>query len=180
VREHDREVDRNGLRRDSEGYTLSGGVAIDMGPILQGEVSGGYVRRELDDASLDAAEGATLNARLTWSPTRLTTIEGTASTSVDETTIVGSSAAIGHSVGIDLSHSLSYNLTARAGASYGHTDYSGLDLHEDRASAQASLEYLLNPNVVLRTGYVYSWYESSQPDSAYDAHTVKVDVKLRR
>lgn len=180
VREHDREVDRNGLRRDSEGYALSGGVVVNASPIISGEISGGYVRRKLDDPSLDVAEGATFDAKLTWSPTRLTTIEATASTSVEETTLVGASEAIDRAVGLDLTHSLGYNLTAKASASYSHTDYSGIDLDEDRISAQASLEYLLNPNVVLRTGYVYRWYESSQPNSEYDAHTVKVDVKLQR
>ena len=179
-RDHGRRVDRDGLRRDSDGYAASAGVAVDLGPILRGEVSAGYQRREYDDPSLKAADGVSFDASLTWAPTRLTTITAGADTTIDETTVLGASAAVSHGVDIEVSQSLSYNLTAKAGGSYTRTDYPGTSIAEDRVQATAGLEYRANPNVVLRAGYAYQLYDSSEPDSDIDTHTVKLGVRLQR
>lgn len=180
VRDHDRKIDRDGLRRDSDGFAAAAGVAVNLGPILRGEVSAGYVRRDYHDPLLRPADGVTFDASLTWAPTRLTTITAGAETTVAETTVLGASAAVTHGVNAELSHSLSYNLTARAGGTYSHTEYPGTTISEDRVGATAALEYRANPNVVLRAGYAYQIYESTEPDSDFDTHTVKIGVKLQK
>ena len=180
IRDHDRRLDRDGLRRDSEGLAASAGVAINLGPILRGEVSAGYQRRNYDDPALKPAEGMTLDASLTWAPTRLTIITAGVDTTVDETTVLGASAAVSHGVDVEVSHSLSYNLTAKAGGSYTRTDYPGTSIAEDRVRATAALDYQANPNVVLRAGYAYQLYESTEPQSDFDTHTIKLGVRLQR
>jgi hypothetical protein len=180
IRDHDRRLDRDGLRRDSEGLAASAGVAINLGPILRGEVSAGYQRRDYDDSALKPAEGMTLDASLTWAPTRLTIITAGVDTTVDETTVLGASAAVSHGVDVEVSHSLSYNLTAKAGGSYTRTDYPGTSIAEDRVRATAALDYQANPNIVLRAGYAYQLYESTEPQSDFDTHTIKLGVRLQR
>jgi hypothetical protein len=180
IRDHDRRVDRDGLRRDSDGYAASAGVAVNLGPILRGEISAGYQRRDYDDPALKPTDGMTFDASLTWAPMRLTAVTVSADTRVEETTVLGASAAVSHCGEIEVRHSLSYNLAATAGGSYTRTDYPGTSIAVVRMGATAGLEYLANPNLVLRAGYSYQVYESTEPDSDFDSHTVKVGVRLQR
>ena len=103
-----------------------------------------------------------------------------AETTVAETTVLGASAALSHGVDAEISHSLSYNLTARAGGSYRRSEYPGTSIVEDRIGATAALDYRANPNLVLRAGYAYRLYNSNVADSDLDMHTVRLGVRLQR
>ncbi len=180
LRRHNDEVDDNGFRRDSDGYEIAAGVEIDTGPILRGEISVGYEKRDFDDSRLDPIDGFTVDANLTWSPTRLTTVRLSAATDIEETTVAGASGSIERSLGLNLAHSLTYNLTGEIGVTYVNSTFEGSSLEEDTVEISAGLDYLLNRNVVLRARYEYENFDTTTPGSDYDVQTFRVGVKLQQ
>ena len=180
VRRHDREVDSNGFRRDSDGYSVAAGVAVNTGPILRGEIAVGYEVREFDDRALDAIEDVTFNANLIWSPTALTTVRLTGGTDINETSVSGSPGSVERSVGLSLAHSLAYNLTGDIGVTYVNTTYRRSDIREENYRLAAGLDYLLNRNVAVRAGYAYTRFETTQAGSDYDVNTFRVGVKVQK
>ncbi len=180
IRRHDQKTDDNGFRRNSDGYTVVGGVAIDLGPILRGEVSGGYAERQPDDNDLKDASALIANASLTWAPTPLTTVTAAVGTSVDETTVAGASAAISRTAELDVAHALLENLTLNAGAEFGYTKYKGAGITEESYSLNAGMDYLVNRNLVVRAGYTYDIFDSNQAGSDYTANTFRIGVRLQQ
>src|SRR3546814_8891709 len=75
-REYDRATDRNGFRRDSDGYTLAVGAEYDLTGITFLDAYVGYTTQDYDDARLQELKGWTAGAKLTWNVTRLTTLTG--------------------------------------------------------------------------------------------------------
>lgn len=180
VRRHDLDVDSNGFRRDSDGYSVAAGVAVDTGPILRGEISVGYEVREFDDRALEDIEDVTFNANLTWSPTALTTVRLAGGTDFNETSVSGSPGSVERTVGLSLAHSFAYNITGNLGLNYANTTYRGSDIEEDDFELSVGLDYLVNRNLVVRAGYAYSRFESTRADSDYDVNTIRVGVKVQK
>ena len=180
IRRHDQEVDDDGFRRDSDGLSVVGGVAVDLGPILRGEVSGGYAKRRPDDSALNDVSAIVANASLTWAPTPLTTVTAAVGTSVDETTVAGSAAAVSRTAELNIAHSLLENLTLNAGAEFEYTRYKGAGITEESYSLNAGMDYLINRNLVVRAGYTYDIFDSSQVDSDYTVNTFRIGVRLQQ
>ena len=69
-RTYDQRVDNEGFERSSTRLGARAGLQLDMGEKLSGEFSAGWLREAIDDKSLEAISGATVNADLKWSPER--------------------------------------------------------------------------------------------------------------
>lgn len=180
LRRHDDGIDDDGFRRDSDGYEAAAGVEVGGGPVLRGEISLGYEKRDFDDPRLDQVGGFTVDANLTWSPTRLTALRLSAVTEIEETTIAGASGAIERSLNLNLAHALTYNLTGEIGVSYVNSTFEGSSLEEDTFEIAAGLDYLLNRNAVLRARYEYENFDTTTPGSDYGVQTFSVGVKLQQ
>ena len=73
-RDFDQEVDDSGFERSSIWSELSGGLIVDRGEKLRGEVRIGYRREDIDDPALEDLDGVVAEAAILWSPRRLTEI----------------------------------------------------------------------------------------------------------
>lgn len=180
VREHRKRVDRNGLRRDSDGVEAVAGVAVNLSPILQGEFSAGYGYRDFDDPSLDNLGGFIANGSITWSPTRLTKLTGSVQTEIEETNESGSPGALSRTAQLAIEHALRQNITANAGLSYNHTRYRGISTVEETYGATLGLEYLMNRNIVVRAGYAYEQQESNVGNSDFVNNTLTLGVRVQQ
>jgi len=83
IRDFDQESDRNGNDRDSDIFELRGGVEIDLGEKLNGEIALGYVNEKFDDPLLEDLDAFTINGQLNWSPERDTQIALTLGTTTN-------------------------------------------------------------------------------------------------
>ena len=180
VREHRKRVDRNGLRRDSDGVEAVAGVAVNLSPILQGEFSAGYGYRDFDDPSLKNLGGFIANGSITWSPTRLTKLTGSVQTEIEETNESGSPGALSRTAQLAIEHALRENITANAGVSYNHTKYRGISTVEETYGATLGLEYLMNRNIVVRAGYAYEQQESNVGNSDFVNNTLTLGVRVQQ
>ncbi|ACJ01125.1 outer membrane beta-barrel protein [Rhodospirillum centenum] len=166
-RRYEREVGR-----DSEGYRLTGGVALDFGGVTSGEIFAGYRSQDYDNPAFPTADGLTYGASLAWNPTTLTSLAFTASNTVEETTSDAASAYVATLFRIDIDHELLRNLLIGGYAGYLENDYERIDRTDDVISLGASLRYLVNRNFQIEGGYDYTNRDSNLSGIDYDRNIV--------
>jgi hypothetical protein len=173
---HDREADRNGIRRDSQGIRLTAGLAIDDDPVWSGEVGASLLYRTYEDGSLEDQWAPGLTASLGWQPTDLTRLEFNAGVSLEETVTAGQSATKRWFADVEATHALRENLDLKAGSGFTVEDGSGTVLTTE---ASLGLDWMVNPYLLLSAAYEASWVDvSSAPN--YSEHRLVSSVTLRR
>lgn len=177
-RYHRQKEDRNGLRRDSKGYTAALGVAIDEGPIWTGEAALTYLHRDYADPALDSNGAFGINGNLTWSPAELTRIVASAETSIGESTSATSSGSRDWSLNIEASQALRDNvdLSAAAGIEFSKSD-GGTDVTYD---AGLALSWKMNPALAWTAAYDVVWLKAADGSRDYTEHRVTAGVTLSR
>jgi hypothetical protein len=107
---YDERVDSSGYRRSGDSYGAKGGVEVDMGEKLKGEVAVGYATADFDDNRLKSIDTATLDASLLWSPIRGTNVNLDLQTSIQPSTTAGESGYVSHQLTTTVDHQLRDNL----------------------------------------------------------------------
>ncbi len=137
-------TDAAGYDRSAWRLALRGGLEIDRGEKLRGEVSVGWLRESFDDSRLAALSGLSVDGTLTWSPVRETTMTLRGTTSVEGTTTAGNSGSLLHSAEARVARAIRENLTGEIAAGVSLRDYAGSSDLDIIASGTASLTWWLN------------------------------------
>lgn len=180
VRRRDEAIDSSGFDRDSSGLLARVGSTFELTRTLTGEASAGYARRAYNDSRLPVLAGLTLDGRLAWSATPLTTVTLRASTELNETTVAAAAGSVSRTVSADVSHALLRNLTLGAGVAFNDTQYKGASITERTWTGTLRGEYAFNRYLKVRGSYAYEQLSSSQPGSGYDAHVVLLGLRLQK
>lgn len=160
-RRYDQAVDDNGFQRDSDGFSIAAGVRLDLGGVIFGDLFAGYTRQSFDDPTFGTVQGADFGADMTWTVTPLTTISGTASRTVEDTTIVGASGFFRNEAGLSVDHELLRNLILGVEGRYSLDDYQDISREDRNIALGADARYLLNRNIYLSLGYNFRHREST-------------------
>ena len=184
IREYDDGFDDAGLDRDSEGYDVVAGVAVDFGGILFGDFFAGYMSRDYDDILLNSIDGPTVGAEITWNVTPLTTFIGTIKREILESTSgdgMGSFASgrFYTEVGVSAQHELLRNLLLGADISYSNDDYEGIDREDNVFKLGLNANYMMHRNLYLRGGYKLNIRESDVAGADYVENVVFVRLQVQ-
>ena len=175
---HQRKFDRNGLRRDSNGYSVGAGVTLDRGPIWSGDVALTYLRRDYEDPALKSNDAFGLNGNLTWSPTEVTRIVLSLGTSLSETSSATSSGSRNWSIGLAASQAVRENVDVSAGLGANiETADTGTDVTYD---ASLGVAWKLNPNLSWSAGYDFTWLNAANSDRDYTVHKISTGLTISR
>lgn len=166
--------------RDAVGYELRGGLAIDRGDKLSGELALGFHSEDLNGKAYKNLEGVLVEASLIWSPSRLTTLTLNASTAFAATSLSGTSGSIVYGGDITAAHSLTRDLAVDLSGTAAYRRYQGLDLEELSLSGSLGTTYAISSYAALQARYTYKWFDSSQAGSDYSSNTIEAGVRLRR
>jgi hypothetical protein len=180
ARVHDLAVDGAGFQRDSRGATVKGGSSFELTPLLTGEASLGYLVRSYDDPRLPDLGGLLVDAALLWSPSALTSVKLTATTSVDETTLPGVSGIFRRDFGVAVDHAFRRWLLGVVKFGYGLDDYVGSERVDERYLASAALIYRLNRTAQLKGEFRQEWLRSSDSGADYTASIFLLGLRLQR
>ena len=149
-RVHDLRLDRNGFARDSNGGYAKAGTSFEFSRLLTGEISIGYAERSYVDPRLNRLEGLLTAASLTWTATPLTTAKFYSTTSIDETTLPGTSGVLSHLYTLEVDHDFRRWLTAIGKFTYGTLDYQGDGRSDTTYSIEGDVVYKLTRNLWLK------------------------------
>jgi len=150
VRDYDAAVDDNGINRDSDGYEAVAGVTADFGGITFGEFFAGYQSQNYDDPVLSTASGPVVGADITWNVTPLTTVVGSISRVVRESTtqdaVTGNFASGRYfsTAGLRVDHELMRNVLLGADVSASQDDFEGISRADEIYRAGVDAKYLIN------------------------------------
>jgi hypothetical protein len=143
---YDERIDTSGYRRSGDSYGAKGGVQVDMGEKLKGEVAVGYATADFDDSRLKSIDTATLDASLLWSPIRGTNVNIDLQTSIQPSTAAGESGYVSHQLTSTVDHQLRDNLVATTIGGVTLRDYPSGSTISDETVYTASTGLIWNIN----------------------------------
>lgn len=175
---HDEKLDRNGLRRNSQGLTASAGVALNRDPIWSGEAALVYSMRNYEDSALDTNDAIGINGNLTWKPTDLTSVVITLATTLNESSSATSSGTRTWSGRVGVNHELRENVTLLG--SLGLALDEGPGGTDTAISSKLGVDWQLNPNVAWTASYDGTWVDGAISSDSYDDQRLMTGIVLRR
>lgn len=178
TRIYDQRIDSNGIRRDSDGVTLTAGAAFALTRFVAGEVSAGFEHRTYDDPSLRDLTAPVVNASVIWTASPLTTVRLTAATGIVETSLIGSSGVRTQVATLEVQHDLLRNLSLTVGGSYLTSDYDRIAISEQGFSATARLDYRFNRWLTMRGSYIYQQIDSSTNGASFSSNTWLLGLRV--
>lgn len=158
------------LDRQSSGYSVMGGVTLELSKLLFGSVRVGYLKQNYRDARLRDPSGLSVDVDLLWNPTTLTSVRLRASRSVQDTSSTVVAGNIRTDVGLTVNHELLRSLLITANGNYGHFSPNGVGVDGDEYSVGLGLRYLMNRNITVSARVDHSERDSSDPTLRYKAN----------
>ncbi len=165
------------LNRDNMGFGINGGVIIELGTKLFGEIFGGFRRQTYEDALLSTISGVNGGLSLTWNPTGLTTVKGAVVRTIEQTTLVGASGYFSTQGRISVDHELRRNIILSAFASFQLDDYQGISREDKWIRAGLQGKFLHNRYFRTTLGYEYTHRQSSVGNQSFTRHLLILIIK---
>ncbi len=179
-RVHDARMDRFGFLRDSNGGYIKVGSTFELTRLISGEAAIGYTTRAYEDPRLRRIGGLLTSGSLIWTPTGLTTVRLSATSSVDETTLPGVSGVLTRGFGLQVDHDFRRWLTGTLRFAYGTADYDGATRSDRTYSVGGDLVYKMSRTVHIKATARHDWLESNVPGANSAATVVMLGVRLQR
>ena len=179
-RAFDESRDDSGFARDGVWGELRGGLVVERGDKLSGEISLGFHHEDLEDDRLEDLDVLLANAALLWSPQRLSEVRVDLSTEIDPTTTPDVSASVVYAGTLTLSHSFTPRVRGEVGFSVSHEHEIGGDFRELILTGFTGASYAFNRVASIEARYTYQRTDRTAPDENFDEHEVGVRLRLQR
>lgn len=174
------EVDSAGYQRSSDRYAVRGGLELDLGEKLSGEIAGGWIREDFDDDRLEPLSTPTIEADLRWSPERGTDVRLSGSTILEGTTTAGESGSVLYSSTLGIERQIRSNLTGNALLGLAYRNYSQSEGYDVIFDAEASLTWWLNRYTGVVTRVEHETVTSNLSDRDAKTNSIFLGLKLQR
>ncbi len=162
VRDFDDLEDLTGIDRDSDGYSVGGGIMRQLSDISTVSVGIHYHKQDYDDSRLSDTDGVGAEATFVWLPSELTTVAASVGHQYDDTSLAQVSGALTQSAAISVDHLLTDKLTATLDTSFSRSDYEGVGVganaverEDDTFTAGLTFNYHLSDHVGMTAGASY-------------------------
>ena len=139
--------------RDSDNFSLIGGLNFDLAGRARGSLGVGYTYRDYQAQTYRAVRGLSAEARIELFPNTLTSIAGTARRVLEDSSLGGNIPFWDNRVSLRVYRELRRNIIADAGIEYSHQDYIGSTASNDVTQVSTGARYLLASRLEL-TGSV--------------------------
>lgn len=177
IRDLDQELDRNGNDRDSDIFDIRGGVEIDLGEKLTGEIAIGYVNESFDDPALESLDAFTINGQINYSPQRETQIGLTLGTQTNDSIITGDNGSIIYNARVDVDRQLTQRFSVNA---FGDAQIETNDDNNTTLQTGVGTVYWVNRFVAITSQVDYLRFSTDAPGSTFEATSGQIGVRLQR
>ncbi len=179
-RNYSLEVDRNGNRRDSDLFTIRGGLAFNRGDKFNGQIALGYSSEKYDDDAIDDLNGLIVEADINWSPQTFTVVNLNTQTAFTGSTNVNEAGSVTYATTLGITHDLRPNLSLNASVLASYQDFDTSGRNDKRVQFAAGAEWRLNRSISILADLGYENVDSTDAGSSYDAFTGSLGVRLQR
>jgi len=180
-RQYDSLFDSTGYERSSNGIAGKLGSTFEITRIITGDLAGGYIQRYYRDSRLNDAGGPSIDGKITWAVSPLTTVTFNTNTGFVETTLAGASGALSRSFGLQVAHQLFRNFTLTGIGTYSINSYQGQPVSEHIYGGSLLAEYNVSREIVLRASYRHERYTTNQyAGGNYTDDVFMLGVRLQR
>lgn len=170
------------FNRNSDGFGIVAGAALDLGGLVFGEVSAGFRRQDYEDSALPAIDGPALDAKLVWNPTPLTTVNGFVQRTVEES-VLSASGFLATSGGIGVDHELLRNFILNVNLDLANNRYEPIAgsprRKDDVIGAGIEATWLVNRLLHVNLGYRFERRHSTAAGGDYDNNAVTLAARLQ-
>ena len=170
------------ILRDSRGWELVAGTALDLGGVIFGEVFAGALRQSYDTPELPPIEGLSVGGSLDWNVTPLTTVSGSLKRTVEESTLAVS-GFLSTEFRIRVDHELLRNLIVGGDLAFIDRAYEGITegtgREDELYEAGVRATWLLNRNFHADFGYRSRTRNSSAARNDYDNHVTTLTLRIQ-
>ncbi|MGO9685346.1 MAG: outer membrane beta-barrel protein [Beijerinckiaceae bacterium] len=180
IRRHDQYFDLYGFARNSDGLAAEIGTKFELTRLLTGEIGVGYSERSYVDPRLPKLAAPTLDGKLIYTATPLTTLTLKTATDFSETPDAYAAGAVSRSVSLEVAQALKRDLTVKVTGTYVNNNYVGEPITENLYSAILGAEYNLTRSIVVRGSFTHERLQSSLPGSDYTANVFLLGLRLQR
>jgi len=168
--------------RDSTGYMFVGGVNFDLTGLMRGSVGTGYSRRDYKSELYPDASGLSVQAKVEFFPTPLTTVGFTAQRQIQDAGLGGAGAYLDNRATMRVDHELLENLVITLDGDVARRSYEELDQRTDVISVGAAARFQMTRGLSFGGNIRYG---SSTPNgnnlgNAFDEFRAIVSVRIRR
>ena len=133
--------------RDSDGYTLAAGVNFETTNLLRGDVAVGFLSEDQKDEAFEDVEGLSLDGRVEWFPSRLTTVTFDAGRRVADNGLISSPNTLQTRYGVNVDHEFSRQIIGRVFANRLLEDFQATDREDELTRLGTGVTYKLNKRV---------------------------------
>lgn len=167
--------------RSSNGYKADVGARMDFGGVTTAQAYVGYMEQDYYNFG---AGGGTIGsvdfgADILWNVTELTSIEGKANRSIEETTAGAASSYINSAGSVTVSHELKRNVVLEGNIGYNGIDYQGVSQRDEFYNVGGGARYYINRNIHTDLTYDYQRKTSTTQSFDFDQHVVMLRIGLQ-
>ncbi|MBT5675094.1 MAG: outer membrane beta-barrel protein [Rhodospirillaceae bacterium] len=158
--------------RDSFAWQMLAGLTIDYSGVTFLAFNGGYIKRSFTDPTFDNVDGLTMNGKVTWNVTGLTTVTAGVHRNFEGTNLAGASQIDATGGDLQIDHELLYSLLLSAGATYEINEFVEQPRDDTDWDAFLGFRYFMNRQLSFRGDYRHSERQSSEAGSSFDNNAV--------
>ena len=154
-RPYDDKPPQAALDRNSSGYETTVGADFDITRLVRGQVQVGYLAQNYQSATFEPVSGPAVHARVAYYLSGLTTLTFTADRQVVDAVDPVAVSFLQTRGGFQVDQELLRNVILSGQLGYETDDFKGEQRNDSRASASASVTYLINRHLGLTGGYSF-------------------------
>lgn len=176
---HKKRLDRNGLARNSQGFTSQAGLGFNLSPIWDGEIAATYEHRNFKDATLANINAYGLNATINWRPSDLTTVTFVSNTSVDESSTAGVSGTRNFDLALNVTHRYKENITGTLDLGFNYDDIIGTSNDDMFFTIQTGIAYALSRKIEWTAQYQFTHFNSGTAGNDFTENRITTGLRFR-
>ncbi len=173
-RDYKLSLDQFGFHRDSQGYRLFAGTTVNVSKVVAGEVYGGYMRQNYDDAALSDVSVPGFGGNVRWAITGNLLFSAWVDRSIQETTIVGASSYVYTGTGATLDYDITKALVFTLRGAFGRSTFQGVTRADNDYDTGFGVRYNFTDNLYVATDYRFQRRISNASAFDYSRHQVFV------
>ncbi len=174
--------DAQNPNRDGTQTNLQVGASFELQAPFRGEIAIGSVQEEKDDPVWTDVDGLSVNARLMWFPTQITTVTFRGNQGVFDPGVIEFASAKNTNYGVRVDHELRRNIIIFGDVGFGKYEFEGTPTspagrEDEFTDLEAGIAYKINKRIHFEFGYRLHSQDSTVEDS-FDQNIISAGLKF--